>query len=930
MLRTVQWWTIGLVGLLLMSVPLPISGQELATGSIEGTVKDASGGVLPGVTVDVSSPALVEKSRTTVTDAGGRYRFLRLPVGTYSLAFTLDGFSRVEQSGVIINAGFTATISPELEVGSLEETLTVVGASPVVDLRGTTSREVLTSEVIETIPSSRNVFDMSKFVIGASTSTPDVGGSTQHLYTAIQIHGSRGSDRAYYRDGVRVAAYFGSGDAPRAYGTTGAQEEVNYESSAIPASVPNGGMVINMVSKSGSNRLSGTVFSSGAFEGMESSNIDDDLRSRGVELTSGTKKVYDVDMAAGGPIKRDKVWLFGEARIFGITTLLANQRGLDGNQAENYNRRFEYFVKTTTQLNNENKLSVSFAYDGHIWPYRRESATFVTDEAAGYNTSGRDPYDRVIVANWTATRGNAWIFEVGFGYTRVGAETTWRPDSGPVGRLDIVRSTLTTSAIRVRSDDTNRQDYNVSATHVFDAGGSHQLQVGSNGDWGSFPETRDNKMDMALRYRDGVPDSADLYNTPVRADSVIRDFGFYAQDKWTIGNRLTLNVGVRYDYFRAFIPEQTSPAGTWVPERHFDKIPVITWQDVVPRIGVAYDLLGTGRTVLKGSFSRYMGVEAAGIAQQSNPNYYSTNRCTWRDLNGDDLATADEISQCQGWSGSASATRDPNLRRPYNNEYSLGVQHELARNLGLAVMYFRRENRDLRAFANTVVPTESYIPVQITNPLDNSPLTIYNQNPATRGQQQNLLSNSPKLNSTYNGIEVSVRRRFSADAYLSVGYHYGKNRGRTTSSGDLNDPNLDIFSEGAVGNDETQQFKLSGSYRLPWDIAMSGFVTVATGHPRARQLSVGRSLVPSLIRSSQTVRLEPNDASRYNTRKLVDLRFGRVFRIGDRRVEPFADLYNLFNVNTVLSEVTTYGPSLGRVSSTINPRIARIGVKVNF
>ncbi|MBE3135705.1 MAG: TonB-dependent receptor, partial [Acidobacteria bacterium] len=710
----IRWRVFGFVIVLSLIGCLPAFTQ-VPTGAIEGVVKDESGGVLPGVTVEVRSPALIEGTRTMVTEASGNYRFLRLPVGTYVIKFSLEGFTSIERTGIVINAGFTATINITLKVGSLTETVTVVGGAPVVDVRGSTARAVLTADVIETIPSARNVFDMSKFVIGASTSTPDVGGSTQHLYTGIQIHGSRGSDRGYYRDGVRVAAYFGDGDAPRMHGMTGAQQEVNYESAAIPASVAHGGMVINMVSKDGGNRLSGTVFASGSFPGMQSSNLDDELRSRGVELTSGTKQVYDVDMTAGFPLKRDKVWLFGDARIYGITTLQANQRGLDGNQAEDYNRRFDYFLKATTQLNNANKLAVSMGYDGNFRPQRREGATFVTDEAAGYNTGGRHPYNRAIVASWTSTRGNNWIFEAGFGYMRVGATTTWQPNSGPVARLDLVTSTLTGAANRVRGDKTFRQDYNVSATHVFNAGGSHQLRFGSNGDWGTFPETRDNKRDMSQNYRNGVPDSVDLYNTPVRANTAIREFGFYVQDSWMIANRLTINAGVRYDYLGVSIPEQYSPAGTWVPERRFDKIPVVTWQDVVPRLGASYDLLGTGRTVLKGSFSQYMGVEAAGIAQQANPNYYSSNRCTWRDLNGDDLATADEISQCQGWTGGVTGTRDPDLRRPYNNEYSLGVQHQLARNLGMSVMYFRRENRDLRNFVNMAVPTAGYIPVPITN-----------------------------------------------------------------------------------------------------------------------------------------------------------------------------------------------------------------------
>jgi len=247
----------------------------------------------------------------------------------------------------------------------------------------------------------------------------------------------------------------------------------------------------------------------------------------------------------------------------------------------------------------------------------------------------------------------------------------------------------------------------------------------------------------------------------------------------------------------------------------------------------------------------------------------------------------------------------------------------------LTVMYFRRENRDMREYRNLAVPTDTYIPVTITNPLDGSPLTIYNQNPATAGQQKNVLTNSTKLDTTYNGVEVAVQRRFSPGSYLQLGYHYGRVIGRTTS-GDLNDPNIDIFSKGGISNDEPHQLKASGSYVLPWSITTSAFVSLATGHTKARSMSVGRVLVPTLTRSSQTVRLEPNDVNRYPSRNLVDVRFGRVFRFGGRRIEPFVDLYNLFNVNTVLSEVTTIGTSLGTVSSTINPRLIRVGVKVAF
>jgi hypothetical protein len=244
-------------------------------------------------------------------------------------------------------------------------------------------------------------------------------------------------------------------------------------------------------------------------------------------------------------------------------------------------------------------------------------------------------------------------------------------------------------------------------------------------------------------------------------------------------------------------------------------------------------------------------------------------------------------------------------------------------------MYNRREQRDLRATINRAVPTDSYIPVVITNPLTSQPLTIYNQNPATTGRQDNLLTNRSELNTGYNGIEVSFQRRFGAKGQVQGGYHYGKNLGRITAA-DPSDPNNNIFDQGAVGNDEPHQFKLSGNYVLPGQISFSGSFLANSGHPRVRSLNVGRALVPTLTRATQTVRLERNDEDRYGPWLMIDLRAGRVFAVGKLRFEPFVDVYNVLNANTVLTEVTTVGSSLGVVSATINPRVVRVGGKFTF
>ena len=928
---------VALVVVFCLAAALPVWAQ-IAVGAIDGLVRDASGGVVPGASVELSSPAMIGGSRVTVTDQNGRYRFLRLPAGEYSVTFSLQGFGTVKHDGVVVNAAFTATINAALGLAAVEETVTVTGESPIVDVRSTTGQLVLDDSVIDALPSARNIFDMTKFITGASTSRPDVGGNTSIIYTSIHIHGNRSEDRGYYRDGVWLGGYFGGGDAPQAYNATGAQEEVTYQTTAIPAWVRIGGMAITMVSKSGGNDFGGAVYASGMNESMQSSNLDQDLEDQGVTATSGMKKAYDVDATFGGPIMQDKLWFFGSYRVYSVNTLRANQffpegavfggDEVGGQQLSEFVRKGQQDFKLTWQANPNNKFALAITHENSLRPTRPQGASFVEFEATAVNQTL--PKNFFLIANYTGTVGASWLLEGSFSRMRYDYRSI--PQDGQTGPpcLDFVNSILTCASIRHSISSPRTNAYHASATWLGEAAGSHELRGGLQGDFGKYITQAFQNGDTILRFRGDVPDSADLRNTPVFTDNRINNVGLYLQDRWQIGDRVTVNIGVRYDYANYWIAEQNAEAGTWVPARHSDEEQVLTWNNVVPRLGVAYDVFGTGRTVVKGSFSKYVGNEATRVQQGVNPLFTQSNRCAWDDLNGDRLATADELSRCRGFSGGLTTTLAPDLRRPFNNEYSLGFQHELAPNFALSVMYHRKENRDLRTRRNLAVPTSGYIPVEVMNPLTNQPMTIYNQDPATQGKQLNQFQNDSKLDNDYNGIEFTVERRFAGQAYLQAGYHYGKNLGRTRLGSDLNDPNLDIFTDGAVRFDEPHQFKVSGNILLPGEINLSGFLIARTGHSRQRSLSVGRSTVPDLTRSSQRVNLERNDDSRYNSVSLLDLRVGRVFQAGPVRLEPFLDLYNIFNANTILTQATSRGAVYGNVSRTINPRVIRIGAKLNF
>ena len=447
------------------------AAAQVIVGAIEGVAQDAGGGVLPGVTVQASSPALIGDARETLTDANGHYRILRLPVGRYSLSFTLAGFSPFTREDVVVNSGFTATISPVLQIGSVEETVTVTGESPVVDVRGSTIQALVSAEVMNTIPNSRTVFDMTKTLLGASTTRPDVGGSSLVLYTQMQIHGSQSNDRSYYKDGIRLAAYFGGGDAPRTYGSVGAMSEVNYQYSALPASLPSGGMNIVMVFKEGGDAYSGSVFSAFGNDSMQSTNVDQELMDRGVEVGAGIKKIYDVDTSFGGPLKRGKAWFFGSLRFSSVTNLLTNSFFRDGSQSIDFQRRNDYFVKGTFQPNPTNKFSVSISHDGWFRPFRRRDAQFVEQEALLSDADGQSisPYNRVIASRWTATPGTDWIVEAGWGHTRVGAGWEYQPGVQPtdLARLDLVTNTLSGAAATIQGDATLREDFFLSLSCHF-------------------------------------------------------------------------------------------------------------------------------------------------------------------------------------------------------------------------------------------------------------------------------------------------------------------------------------------------------------------------------------------------------------------------------------------------------------------------------
>lgn len=903
---------------------VPVAAQS----EIVGVVRDPSRAVLPGVTVEASSPALIEGMRSTVTNVNGQYRLTDLRPGEYKLTFSLPGFTTLVREGVTLPAAFTATLNVELKVGALEETLVITGEAPLVDASRSVAQSVLNRQELDVLPTGKDIFAVGQLIPGVKSSRPDVGGSEGMQQITFEVHGSSNRDMVYQQDGMSVNNNFGTGNQTGYYYNDGAIEEISYQTSGLPAEVGVGGVRINMIPRIGGNDFHGAIFATAANSSMAANNHSQELIERGLTLPNRLHSAYDVNVSLGGPIARERLWFFTSFRRRSFNWYVANTRNPDGSQFWEDNFQIDASGRLTYLAGKNNRITAGYQRG---WPTRRarrtnQPATFVNPEAALYQTT---PLNYIAQAKWTSTLSSNVLFETGLSVLKAHFLTGYRPETKPtdVTKFDFTRSLLFNAPIYDSSSNPNPWAYMASVSYV---AGRHNLKTGVQLRWGpNYHEFRKNG-DILLRFNNGVADSVDLFNTPVSPRrSLDADHGLFIQDSWTM-DRLTINAGVRFDYFKLSVPANTAPAGTWAPERSFPEIPVLSWATIVPRFGAVFDPFGNGRTAIKASVSKYVQGEGAGLADQVSPVSMQSQRCAWRDLNGDTEAQANEIFDCTGFGGGVNTRIDPDLRRPHNWEIVGLVQHEISPHLAVSAGYYHRRASDLYAIRNLAVPTSAYAAVTIVNPLTGGPLTVYNQARETLGQFDNVLGNQSELDTRYHGVELTAELR-GRRGLLRGGVTVGRNEGSTLgTNNDLNNPNLLLNHVGAVGFDATYQVNVAGSWTLPLDTTLSGSVRGGTGLPLNRSFTVTRSVVPGFTQVSQSVLLVPRGEYRLETDTLVDLRIAKGFRLGKLRLEAIADIYNVLNSNATIGEVQVVGPSLGRPSDIVPGRMLRVGTQIKF
>jgi hypothetical protein len=929
----------------LLGISFEASAQQ--TGAITGVIRDAQAAVLPGVTIQLTSPALIGGPRTTTSASAGTYQFTSLPPGIYELSFELTGFQPLKRAQIQVQVAATTRVDVALNVGTLEETVLVSGESPVVDVSSTTTQTNIDKDLYEAIPTGRNPWVMAGLVPGVITGRLDVGGTEGMQQYNLEAFGSADSQKSFSIDGLKTNWPGGSGGATMQYYGFEMYEEYNMQTASGTAESDVAGVYMNMVTKSGGNRFNSDNNFYFMNDALQGNNVDDDLLRRlGLQPGAQTgaagnpvKISYDWSSTLGGPVKRDKLWFFGAVRVWRLDQYQIGAQNPDGSQAIDDNRIENYMGKATWQAASPTKVSFLFNRNNKFRFHRRDSPyLFVEDKAAVLQDQPAQNY--IIQGNHVA--GQTMVFDVRFG--RMWGETPLRyqPTVGPndIALRDTVRNTRIRAAERDYVNPNHRYQFNATMSLFKDRllGGTHDFKAGFqvSREFMGFDITRNG--DILLESRDGTPFQAQLSNTPLLSDHRVNTWGFFFQDQWRV-RRVTVNAGVRIDGVNAYLPPQSSPAGTYVGAREFAKISDILdfSGNAAARLGVTYDLFGTGRTALKAYYGRFYNQFGSEIPEQMNANAFVQRAVSWNDANGNLLAEPSELGQFLGFPPGLFPRTDRDMNRPYSEEFNVGVEHMIGRGFAVGVAYHGRTHRDLLGIVDLARPASAYTPEEraFTNAGGVADtMTIYRLRPEFATLNDRVITNVDLLRSNYHGVQFDFQKkmanRWQLLAGLSLQQHRGFEHDGTFSNFDFSNPNTLLGREdSAIFTDVPWAFSLSGSYQIPWqEIQLSGKYNARAGDP-LRRTNVFTGLTASQV--SETVRVVPRGTDRTDdVTKFMDLRISKRFRMSRASFEGTVDIFNLMNANHVLLQNEALGTTWGRPSRILTPRIVRFGVTARF
>jgi hypothetical protein len=971
-----------------------------AQSAIAGVVKDTSGAVLPGVTVEAASDVLIEKSRSVVTDGSGQYKIVDLRPGMYVVTFSLPGFSSIKREGVDLPSNFTASINADMRVGSLEESITVSGATPIVDVQTAVHTQTLNREAIDAIPTGRTIQGMGQLIVGVSLNLPDTGGARAMQQTYMSTHGMPNANNTIMIDGMIVNGLQSDGGV-QSYFNDAMNQEVSYQTSGIGAETSAGGVRLNMIPREGGNSFSGdfkTAYRPGDWQG---SNLTPRLVAQNVNTGSGIDRIIDATVSEGGPVKKDKLWFFASGRYFSVNNFIANTVQDDGSRGIDDQFIRSGLLRLTWQIAPKLKFSV---YQDEIDKYRGHDMQANYDpETAGIQWFS--PAYHTNQAKLSSTVTSRLLLEGGFSSNLEYYTNSYEPGiEQPRGTAEWYANTgmqeanlggVKRAALGQNTQSPKRYNWQGSASYVT---GSHNVKVGFQYQQGTYYHTVDANGDLYQVYRSSAtvpcaangktgayacPDSVVVRNTPLAryGERLNHDVGIYAQDTWTL-NRLTVTAGLRYEWLNAQVEASDSPAGRWSTARHFDPIKnVPNWSDPAPRFAVVYDLFGNSKTALKYSLNRYNQARTTGIAQNYNPFLTTTATLEWRDVNGDDIAQGERGCN-YGVAGTVgceinSATLSPTFGsaalntygaypRTWNLEHGLEIQHELLPRLSVTAIWFHGAFHDLTTTINTSLTADgdpllnpNYTPVNIYNPLTGEPITVYSRKAGSSSVVSNLDTVDPNREQVYDAYNFEFRARPGLGSQIFGGFAFERQLQINCTSPD--NPNTIRFCDDRQNDVPfSVQFKLAGSYPLPYGIQLSGsfqsnaspsgtsitsssYMAITKGTTKypstcPAPCPAGQTILPASFIGSPTapgslnVPLTPWNAYFIERINQLDLKVAKTFKVRRVSIAPQFEVFNLNNSDAIISTISsnTLSTSYRYANSVMQPRMLGVGAQVKW
>jgi hypothetical protein len=945
------------ISLALPSASAAQGGGASSTGTIQGRVADSSGAVLPGVTVSVTSPSMIG-TQTQVSNENGLYRFPAVPPGTYELTFELAGFNTMKRSGIQISLGFTATVNADLAVATLQETVTVSGASPVIDTSATRVQQNFKLEQLNTIPNGRDMWALLAATPGVVMSRIDVGGNRAGTQTGYTAYGLNGQVRTSV-EGINTTE---GTDGAGFYYDYGSFEEVFLGVAGQGAEAATPGVQSNFLGKSGGNRFSGDFYVDGYNNSFQGSNLSDiytrPTSDGGYGFREGSNEVlryYDVNFNVGGPIKKDKIWWhFSWRRQFNAVEqpLFTFDQSFD-----TWNQNPS--AKVTYQLNQKNKFIGYYQWNMKEQPNRLPIGGYTYTDPS--QTVRQVSPSWVYKGEWNGTISDRLYVEARWGdfgyydprYANSDEDYFWRDTT----------LLVLTGAHAESQTDRDRKQLTGAATYFMDTKyGSHTFKIGgeiyNETQWsgraqnvgGNIEHIYSNNVSSQVVF--GVPTATCVCGRYASDDgqllvvNKLDQQDFFINDTWSKG-RVTMNLGLRWDRYNGWMPQQEQMAFTngpvSVPAQTFPETQFYTWNNLGPRLGLTYDLANDGKTVIKASYGLFWHNPGPGVSANANPNQNNKSvTYTWNDANGDKhFQNGEQVGAPTAATLAGNVTLDPNITEPYSHDATVYVERQVTESIGARVGFVYKTEDDLIFQYNPLRPISAYtLPYNVADPgadgrtgtADDQTLTLLAVPTAQASQFPitNVTQNTPRF-SRYKTFEASMNKRLSNRWSAQVG---GSHTWATDFPGTPVNPNGYPNTPNGTFDEATTRwdFKLSGTYEAGYGFRVSPLVRHQAGQNFARQLTVGAGLATAAGGIfSGTVNVEPLDSNRHDNITVFDLRVDKSFDLGHGvRVRGLLDLFNITNSNAAETRTITTGTAYLRPTAVLAPRTLRIGARVSF